>query len=243
MISAGSPVRNVRTNETTDTPRMTRTAAASRRATYVRTSPFELQRIEPLRLVRTRRVVHPGAHPERGVGLVEEDERRLVSEKLLHVAVLRRALLRVVGGFDARQHLVEPGTLVVHAEPTLREPADHPRGLEIRVADAVDEEGRRLVLHPARSEGRELEHVELGLDSYLLQVARDRLGRLGMVGDAAGEAVELGLEAVGEARLSQEGLGPVRIVRIRLDARVVAERALVHYGRQPRAVAEVERPE
>src|SRR5215831_177391 len=153
MISAGSPVRNVRTNETTDTPRMTRTAAASRRAIYARTSPFELQRIEPLRLVRTRRVVHPGAHPERGVGLVEEDERRLVSEKLLHVAVLRRALLRVVGGFDARQHLVEPGVLVVHAEPTLREPADHPRGLEIRVADAVDEEGRRLILHPARPEG------------------------------------------------------------------------------------------
>jgi hypothetical protein len=32
MISAGSPVRNVRTNETTDTPRMTRTAAARRPA-------------------------------------------------------------------------------------------------------------------------------------------------------------------------------------------------------------------
>jgi hypothetical protein len=32
MISAGSPVRNVRKNETTDTPRMTRTAVASRPA-------------------------------------------------------------------------------------------------------------------------------------------------------------------------------------------------------------------
>jgi hypothetical protein len=32
MISAGSPVRKVRKNETTDTPRMTRTAVASRPA-------------------------------------------------------------------------------------------------------------------------------------------------------------------------------------------------------------------
>jgi hypothetical protein len=32
MISAGSPVRNVRKNETTETPRMTRTAVARRPA-------------------------------------------------------------------------------------------------------------------------------------------------------------------------------------------------------------------
>jgi hypothetical protein len=33
MISAGSPVRNVRKNETSDTPKTTRTAVASRAAT------------------------------------------------------------------------------------------------------------------------------------------------------------------------------------------------------------------
>src|SRR4029453_5286838 len=79
------------------------------------------------------------------------------------------------------------------------EPGDPPRGLEVRVADAVDEERRGLVLHAPRAEGGELEYVDLGLDADLLEIAHDRFGGLGMVGDAAGEAVELGLEAVREA--------------------------------------------
>src|SRR5262245_58011700 len=130
MISTGSPVRNVRTNETIETPTMTRTAVARRPAMYRRTSPLQGKRIQPLGLVGTGRVVHPRAHAERRVGLVEEDERRLVLEELLYIAVLRRPLLRVVGRLDPGQHLVEPGVLVVHAEPALGHPADHPRGLE-----------------------------------------------------------------------------------------------------------------
>src|SRR4030095_11279900 len=125
MISAGSPVRNVRKNETIETPTMTRTAVASRAAMYRRTSPLQCERVQPLGLVRARRVVHSRAHPERRVGLVEEDERRLVLQELLHLAVLGRPLLRVVGRLDPGQHLVEPRVLVVHAEAALGHPADH----------------------------------------------------------------------------------------------------------------------
>src|SRR5262249_20314902 len=115
MISAGSPVRNVRTNETADTPRTTRSAVARRAATEARKSPPAPERIEPLGLVRPRRVVDPGAHPEHRIRLEQEDERRLLLDQLLDVAVPRRTLRTVVGGLDPRQHLVELRVLVVHA--------------------------------------------------------------------------------------------------------------------------------
>src|SRR5262245_48174653 len=183
MISAGSPVRNVRQNETTETPRTTRSAVARRAAMYARKSPLDPQRIEPLGLVRPRRVVDAGAHSEHAVGLVEEDERRLLLEELLDIAVERRSLLRIVGRLDPRQHLVELGVLVVHAEAALGQPANHPRRLEVGIADAVDEQRGGLVLHPSRAEGGELEHVLLGLDPDFLQEADDRLGGLAVIGD------------------------------------------------------------
>ena len=61
-----------------------------------------------------------------------------------------------------------------------------------------------------------------------------------MIGDAAGEAVELDLEAVRIAGLRQQRLRLARVVRVGLDARVVSQRPLVHDGRQASTVAEVE---
>src|SRR6185369_5064664 len=100
-------------------------------------------------------------------------------------------------------------------------------GLEIGVADAVDEQRGGPVLHPSRAEGGKLEDVLLGFHADLLKEAGDRLGRLAVVGNAAGEAVELGLEAVREAGLGKQRLRLARIERVGLNARVVSQRSLV----------------